>query len=361
MTQSILKNDPQRIIPFSENLLTWFHKAKRNLPFRETKNPYCIWISEIMAQQTQIDTLIPYYHRFTATFPTVQALANAPEESVLKLWEGLGYYSRAKNLHKASKIICSDYGGIFPDHYTELIKLPGIGPYTGGAIASIAYQEKVPAIDGNVLRVIARFNNDHSDIAEPKVKASITHFVTAILPDSPGDFNEALMELGALICTPKNPKCLLCPVNTLCKAYESGTCNDLPVKSKKIKQKKLDMEVAIIEQDRNLYLIKRPPKGLLANLWSFPITEAGKIPGEALTQSLSTTFPNLPKGHIIGTGKHVFSHIIWNMTVYSFVLDTTYFCEASAHYGESQAAFKSRDEMNAVALPVAFSKLLKLL
>ncbi|MEG0377351.1 MAG: A/G-specific adenine glycosylase [Eubacterium sp.] len=361
MTKITLTFDQTLAQNFAAHRLTWFYGARRSLPFRETKNPYSIWISEIMAQQTQIDTLLPYYHRFIEAFPTVNALAEAHEDTVLKLWEGLGYYSRAKNLHKAAKIICTDYNGHFPDHYEGLIKLPGIGPYTAGAISSIAYKEKVPAIDGNVLRVISRFNNSFGDIADTTVKKAITQWVTKALPDEPGDFNEALMELGALICTPKSPKCMLCPVASDCAAHACGTASELPVKSKKVKQKKLQMEVAIIDNGGSLYLVKRPEKGLLAGLWSFPIVEAGAVPGDALATSLSAVFPNLPAPRVLGTDKHVFSHIIWDMRVYYFKLENGAVHEEQALYGESVGTFKNKEALNAVALPVAFSKLMVLL
>lgn len=362
MTKNILNFHKETARIFATNLLQWFYKSKRALPFRETKDPYNIWISEIMAQQTQIDTLIPYYHRFIEAFPDVTALAKAPEDKVLKLWEGLGYYSRAKNLHKAAKLIHEEYHGNFPDHYDALIKLPGIGPYTGGAIASIAFKEKVPAIDGNVLRVISRFNNYSGDIADTKVKNAITDWVAQAIPDTPGDFNEGLMELGALVCTPTSPKCMICPEQNICEAFREGTANQLPVKSKKQRQKKLEMEVGIVDMGGALYLVKRPDKGLLSGLWSFPIIEEEKArPGNAIRQALKTIFTDLPEGKIIGNSKHVFSHIIWNMTVYYFEIDPAMAAEAPEKYGDTQAAFKDREQLAAVALPTAFSQLLVLL
>lgn len=362
MTKDTLSYNADTACQFAANILTWFSKSKRNLPFRETKNPYNIWISEIMAQQTQIDTLLPYYHRFIAAFPTIKCLALASEDSVLKLWEGLGYYSRAKNLHKTAKIIMADYGGNFPTNYNTLIKLPGIGPYTGGAIASISFNERVPAIDGNVLRVISRFNNYNGDIADTKVKKQITDWVAAALPDTPGDFNEALMELGALICTPTSPKCMICPERDICQSCAAGTTDKLPVKSKKSRQKQLQMEVGIVDMDGSLYLVKRPKKGLLSDLWSFPIIEAeNKHPGQAIHQLLGEFFPTLPKSKMLGTSKHVFTHIIWNMTVYYFEMKTQSAAEPAEIYGEVRARFMDRKALDLVALPTAFSKLLVLI
>lgn len=362
MTTSKLSYHADTACHFAANILKWFYESKRNLPFRETKNPYNIWISEIMAQQTQMDTLLPYYHRFIAAFPNVKSLAAASEDAVLKLWEGLGYYSRAKNLHKTAKIIADQYDGRFPDHYDALIKLPGIGPYTGGAISSIAFNEKVPAIDGNVLRVISRFNNYNGDIADTKVKKEITTWVTEALPNTPGDFNEALMELGALVCTPTGPKCMICPEVEICQAHAAGTVDTLPVKSKKARQKKLQMEVGMVDMAGSLYLIRRPEKGLLSGLWGFPIIEEEKEnPGQAIRNLLSLSFPDLPDGKNIGTSKHVFSHVIWNMTVYYFDYKPQSAAEASETYGEEKARFMDPKALDAVALPTAFAKLLLLL
>lgn len=343
---------------FSQAMLAWFAYAKRDLAFRATKDPYCIWISEIMAQQTQIDTLLPYYQRFIKMFPNVTTLAQAPEHQVLKLWEGLGYYSRAKNLHKAAKVICDDYNGHFPNTYAELVKLPGIGPYTAGAIASIAFKEKVPAIDGNVLRVVSRFNNYSGDIAEPKTKKVITEWVQQTLPDEPGDFNESLMELGALICTPKSPKCMICPVQSLCQSHKAGTADTLPVKSKKIRQKRIKTEVGILVSKNQIFLVKRPSEGLLANLWGFPIIEETKgMPGQAIHHYLSEYFPGINQGEVIGKNRHVFTHIIWEMTIYRFNLSN----ETPISIHSDQIQMVDLEALDQYALPVAFSKLLKLL
>lgn len=346
---------------YSDRLLNWFYQAKRSLPFRENKNPYCIWISEIMAQQTQIDTLLPYYQRFIRAFPDVAALAAAPLETVLKYWEGLGYYSRARNLHRAAQIIMETHHGQFPSSYKELITLPGIGPYTGGAIASIAFNEKVPAVDGNVLRVISRFHDYHGDIAENTTKKAIAEWVTSALPDRPGDFNEALMELGALICSPSSPKCMLCPVQERCQALHHGTIDQLPVKTKKIRQKRLTMEVGIVSCQSELFFIRRPKTGLLASLWGFPIIEKDRDQpdGSTILQLLQKRFPGLQEGTFIGRGKHVFSHIIWEMEVYHFHLLPERVSEA--HPLSDTECFISLDHLEAIALPVAFSKLLSLL
>ncbi|WP_373485154.1 A/G-specific adenine glycosylase [Acetobacterium malicum] len=352
------------------DLLKWFEKAKRDLPFRRTRDPYFIWISEIMAQQTQIDTLIPFYNRFIDSFPTVFSLALAPVDEVIKAWEGLGYYSRARNLHQAARIIVADYDGLMPDNFAELIKLPGIGPYTGGAIASIAFNEPVSAVDGNVLRVISRFCNSFADIGDAKTKKQMTRWIESILPEAAGDFNEALMELGALICTPQSPKCLLCPIRSGCQSHTAGTTGQLPVKKKKTKQLTRKMEVGIVTQNGCLFFVRRPDAGLLSGMWSFPIVEATVGNGQDIKKKLGENFPELNEPIFIGTSRHVFSHIIWEMSVYRFNLDSMVSETASHPYfisapgvpqSDHQTAFKALPQIDDLALPVAFSKLLALL
>lgn len=351
------------------DLLKWFEKAKRDLPFRQSKDPYSIWISEIMAQQTQIDTLIPYYNRFVENFPNVFSLASASEDQVIKAWEGLGYYSRARNLHQAAKIIVSDYEGIIPSTFVELIKLPGIGPYTGGAIASIAFNEKVSAVDGNVLRVISRYCNSFDDIGDAKTKKRMTQWIETILPEATGDFNEGLMELGAMICTPQSPKCLICPIRSGCQSYAAGTTAQIPVKKKKLKQITKKMEVGIVKQNGELLFVRRPKSGLLSGMWSFPIAEATEGNGSDIKTKLGETISELCEPVFIGTSRHVFSHIIWDMSVYGFNLDSTV-CETAANtylpynrenFSAGQTTFKALSQVDDLALPIAFSKLLALI
>ncbi|WP_373481447.1 A/G-specific adenine glycosylase [Acetobacterium sp.] len=352
------------------NLPNWFETAKRDLPFRRTKDPYFIWVSEIMAQQTQIDTLIPFYNRFIDHFPTIFCLALASEDEVIKAWEGLGYYSRARNLHQAARTIVSDYDGFMPDTLAELIKLPGIGPYTGGAIASIAFNQKVSAVDGNVLRVISRYANSFDDISDTKTKNRITAWIDSILPEAAGAFNEALMELGAMICTPKSPKCQNCPICSGCQSHAAGTTGQLPVKTKKQQQLTKEMEVGIVRQNGRLFFVRRPDSGLLSGMWSFPITEMTVGHGLDIKKKLGEFFPELNDPILIGTSRHVFSHIIWEMSVYAFNLDEMV-CETPAHryrastdgdpLSTTQTIFKALAQIDDLALPIAFSKLLPLL
>jgi len=361
------ENNEQFITLLQIELLTWFEGSKRDLPFRQTKNPYFIWISEIMAQQTQLDTLIPYYNRFIESFPDVASLAAATEDQVIKAWEGLGYYSRARNLHKASKIIMTEYAGCFPDNFSDLIKLPGIGPYTGGAIASIAFNEKVSAVDGNVLRVISRYCNSFEDIGDEKTKKIVTRWVEKILPEATGNFNEGLMELGAMICTPQNPKCLICPIRLGCQCHSFGTTNELPVKKKKQKQVHKKMEVGILKRGGELFFVKRPGSGLLSEMWSFPIVETTTEKGDDIKKKLQEFFPELSEPVFIGESRHVFSHIIWEMRLYGFEVPSMV-CESPKAYISDEmeslpikTQFKGRDSIDDLALPVAFSKLLTLI
>ncbi|WKY44848.1 A/G-specific adenine glycosylase [Eubacteriaceae bacterium ES2] len=356
------KTSDVQIHILQNNTLNWFNKNKRSLPFRQTKNPYQIWISEIMAQQTQMDTLIPYYNRFIEKFPDIKTLAAADEAQVLKAWEGLGYYSRARNLHKTAKLIASDYDGCFPSDYQTLIKLPGIGPYTGGAIASIAFNEAVTAVDGNVLRVISRFLNSHLDIGETKTKKTITQWLETILPANSGDFNESLMELGALICSPTNPQCPDCPLCDGCQAYAQGNEEKLPVKKKKTRPKIMQMEVGILIQDQSLFFVRREQKGLLSGMWSFPIVVQTDKPGQAISNFLDHYTQHLPKAQYLGHSRHVFTHIIWEMDVYGFYLPASIKEEKAAYdlAGHSQTCFIPIDETDRLTLPVAFKKLLPL-
>lgn len=219
---------------YSDLLLKWYNKVKRDLPWRHTKDPYHIWLSEIMLQQTRVETVKVYYARFLKMFPTVSDLANAPQEQVLKAWEGLGYYSRARNLQKAAQVIMEEHHGCFPDTYEAILALPGIGPYTAGAISSIAFGIPVPAIDGNVYRVSSRFFGVREDVGSPAVQKEIRHLVQESIPtENPGDYNQALMELGATICSPGMPACDLCPWNEHCDACMEGDAEVLPVHEKK--------------------------------------------------------------------------------------------------------------------------------
>lgn len=261
-----------------EKLLAWYDKEKRLLPWRENKDPYRIWVSEIMLQQTQVVTVIPYFHRFLDWFPTIKDLAEAEEDKLLKAWEGLGYYSRVRNMQHAAQTMVEKFDGQMPDNIKDILSLKGIGPYTAGAIASIAFDLPEPAVDGNVMRVYSRLFCIEDDIADPKSRKIFEEKVRqTISHERPGDFNQALMDLGATICTPTSPKIELDPLKDMYEAYKQNRLEDFPVKKKKIKTVPSFYIGLAIQNSEGAYLIeKRPAEGLLANMWTFPLMETTK-------------------------------------------------------------------------------------
>jgi A/G-specific adenine glycosylase len=301
---------------FAKDLINWYERIKRDLPWRENQDPYRIWISEIMLQQTQVNTVIPYYLRFMEQFPTILDLALAEEETVLKAWEGLGYYSRARNIHATAKTIVNHYQGKFPTDYDTILSLKGIGSYTAGAISSIAYGLPKPAVDGNVMRVMSRVLEIWEDIAKAKTKTIFETIVSEIIPESdPSSFNQGLMELGALICTPKGQKCLECPVMPHCKAYHKGCDDQLPVKINKTKQKTIPYITGILQNEENAYLMRQRNEDLLANMWEFIQVEGTQF--KDFEEYLLYHFDlKLLDAYKLGEWKHVFSHRIWLMVVY---------------------------------------------
>lgn len=305
---------------FIEQLTTWYEQHKRNLPWRKTNDPYRIWVSEIMLQQTKVDTVIDYYERFMEMYPTVFDLAKAEEQEVLKVWEGLGYYSRARNLHSAAKEVVSRFQGIVPDDPKLLGELKGIGPYTKGAISSIAFKKPEAAVDGNVMRVLSRVLYIRDNISDMRTRKRFENIIQDIIIHAdPSSFNQGLMELGALICTPKKPACLLCPVKENCRALEFGEVENVPVKLKKKKQRVERYAVLLVKDETgNIAIEQRPNTGLLANMWQFPMVNL------YTADSLSTSFFNtyyaeIKVGDKLGEVKHVFSHIIWELEIYEAV------------------------------------------
>ncbi len=293
-------------------IIQWYQKNKRILPWRREKNPYYIWISEIMLQQTRIEAVKIYYERFIKEIPDIETLAYIEEEKLLKLWEGLGYYSRARNLKKAALKICEQYNGNMPKAYEELVKLPGIGEYTAGAIASICYNEKVPAVDGNVLRVISRIIANSKDILLADTKKQITKQLKSIMPEDAGDFNEGLMELGERICIPKGePVCEECPVQKLCIAYEKGITKQIPVRVKKKQRKQENRFVFILQYQNKIAIRKREAKGLLAGMYEFPnVLVKENMTWQAILNNWNLKVEQIEE---IGEAKHIFSHIEWRM------------------------------------------------
>jgi A/G-specific adenine glycosylase len=293
-------------------LLAWFARHKRDLPWRRTRDPYAIWLSETMLQQTRVDTVIPYYERFLARFPSVFALADAEPDEVAQLWSGLGYYSRARNLHAAARVIARDHGGELPRDVEVLRELPGIGRYTAGAVASIAFDRPAPIVDGNVARVLARLLDLRDDVSSPAVQKRLWEEAGSLADGpKPGELNQALMELGALICTPRAPKCLLCPLREECRAHAAGDPEALPVKKRAAAPKPIAGVAGVITRGEKLLAVRRPPEGLLGGLWDLPGDELGadESPHAALERAvrekLGLALAGLAK---LGALKHQFTH-----------------------------------------------------
>ena len=296
-----------------ELLLPWFSANKRQLPWREDRDPYHIWLSEIMLQQTRVEAVKGYYTRFLEKYPTIQSLSQADDQQLAKLWEGLGYYSRMRNLKKAAQMICRDHGGQFPRNYQDIRDLPGIGDYTAGAICSIAFDEKTPAVDGNVLRVFSRLTDDATPIDLPAMKKKAAECLRKIYPEQAGDFTQALMELGATVCGPnRKPDCGQCPCRAVCLAHRRNTAEALPVKTPKKQRREEDLTVFILTCDQCYALEKREDKGLLAGLWQFPNT-AGHLSPQQAVEHLNQQGFSVKEILRQTEKKHIFTHIQWNM------------------------------------------------
>ena len=326
-------------------LLKWYGENKRVLPWREKKNPYEIWVSEIMLQQTRVEAVKPFYERFMRELPNVAALAVCPEEKLLKLWEGLGYYNRVRNMQKAAQKIMEVYDGVFPADYEALKGLPGIGNYTAGAVASIAFCIPVPAVDGNVLRVMARLREDGEDILKQSVKNRVEAELTEIMPaEDPGAFNQAMMDLGATVCLPNGaPLCEKCPARAFCAAYQNDMTDVLPVRAAKKPRRVEERTVFLLVRDGRLALRKRPAKGLLAGLWELPnvpgnLDEAGAA--ITLAQWGLTARTLTP----VGAAKHIFSHVEWDMHGYL----------AAAEGENNEFLWADGAALQAAAIPSAF-------
>jgi A/G-specific adenine glycosylase len=312
----------------SSKLLNWYHLNKRTLPWRDHPDPYAVWVSEIMLQQTRVETVIPYFEKWMRSFPTITALAKASEQSVLNAWEGLGYYSRARNLHKAAGIVVKEHGGRLPRDLDQLNKLPGIGRYTLGAISSMAFGMNVPVLDGNVKRVYARIFDISDPVDTPGGEKLLWNLAEEQLPKhDAGDYNQALMDLGATICIPKNPRCLICPAMTLCKARENGTQAQRPVKIPKKSVPHYVHAAGVIIERGMVLLAKRPSKGLLGGMWEFPNGRVSDEPLVGLADALKTGYNlNLRKNRrgiqssrALGTVHHGYSH--FSIEVHAFSCD----------------------------------------
>ena len=299
-------------------LLQWYRENARVLPWRSDPTPYHVWVSEIMLQQTRVAAVLDYYRRFMEALPTVADLAAVEEDRLMKLWQGLGYYNRARNLQKAARQVAEDFGGAFPGTYEGLLTLSGVGEYTAGAIASIAFGVPVPAVDGNVLRVVARISGDGGDIARPDTKARMRAALQAVLPvDAPGDFNQALMELGATVCLPNGaPLCDRCPAADFCTARREERTGELPVKAAKKARRIEARTVFLIFWEKKVALRRRPGLGLLAGLWEFPNVE-GALDEAAAGAAVSVWGLEPRRWESRLTAKHIFTHVEWHMTGYT--------------------------------------------
>lgn len=358
-------NEAERLSQFNINgfrndLISWFEKEQRDLPWRKDQDPYKVWVSEIMLQQTRVDTVIPYFNRFIEWFPTLNDFADADEEKILKAWEGLGYYSRVRNLHSAVKEVRETYNGVVPDTPEEISKLKGVGPYTAGAILSIAYGKPEPAVDGNVMRVLSRILLIEEDIAKSKTRKIFEAAVRELIdPVKPSFFNQALMELGALICTPGVPACLLCPVREHCAAFREGMQAELPIKTKTKKSRNVQLVAAIITNEKGEFLVhKRPANGLLANLWEFPNFEVHNqlLPKRELFQEqFLEAYGVKPEiGDFIVEIEHVFSHLVWNVDTFTGKLAELIDNEVMNSHN---LKWVSEKEMEDYAFPVSHQKM----
>ena len=306
---------------FTRSVLNWYDSGHRDLPWRRTKDAYSIWISEIMLQQTRAETVVPYYERFLSHYPHVRALADAPQEELLKLWEGLGYYSRARSLQKAAQVIVDEYGGELPADVEKLRALPGIGDYTSGPIAAIAFGIPVPAVDGNVERVICRYFAIRDEMGTPAARKRIQQQTQALVPpDRPGAFANAMMEMGATMCTPKSPACLLCPVRTGCKGYAQGIAAELPVKPKKKAQRVETHCVMLVFCENKVLTVVRREK-LLGGLSVFPDVVGEQTPAQ-MCAALAEMGISAAYDERLGHARHVFTHLIWEMEIHAFAAQT---------------------------------------
>ncbi|SOC00136.1 A/G-specific DNA-adenine glycosylase [Ureibacillus xyleni] len=342
---------------FRQNLVEWFQNEKRDLPWRKTSDPYKIWVSEVMLQQTRVDTVIPYYNRFLEKYPTLESLAFAPQEELLKMWEGLGYYSRARNLQAGVKEVVEKYNSKVPDNRHDISKLKGVGPYTAGAVLSIAYKKAEHAVDGNVMRVLSRVLHITDDIALPKTRKVFEEAVEMLIDhEQPGDFNQGLMDLGAMICTPTSPKCLLCPVRDYCIAFHEGDADKLPIKTKKTNTKKQHYNVYVAINQNNQYLLeKRPSEGLLADMWQFPMIETkDDINSEEQFSTLyGCKIEKVLENNLLNF-KHIFSHLTWEMECSLVKVE-------QITKEPCNSRFFSKEEIKQIPMPVPMQKILNVL
>lgn len=343
----------ERLAAMNGPMIAWYEEHARVLPWREEPSPYRVWVSEIMLQQTRVEAVKPYFLRFMEELPDVRALSLAEEERLLKLWEGLGYYNRARNLQKAAVMIVQNYGGRIPDEYEELLKLPGIGSYTAGAIASIAYGKPVPAVDGNVLRVLSRVLASREDILKPSVKSGFEKELRQTMAaDRASAFNQSLIEVGAIVCLPNGqPRCSQCPLAGICLTKRQGLWTSIPFKAPKKPRRVEERTVLLIESGDYIGIQKRPENGLLASMYEFPGLEGKRTP-EEVKRLFSDLGEEDCRVEPAGEAKHIFSHVEWHMTGYLVKVKTI---------PEGYIAAERREIHDKYPLPNAFSAYIKLI
>lgn len=354
------KSEDTRIAPpFALNpalpslLLPWYEAFARDLPWRRTTEPYAVWLSEVMLQQTRVETVIPYYLRFLLAAPAIRDLAGLDDNRLHKLWEGLGYYTRARNLRRAAQVIEADHGGVFPDSFEKILSLPGIGPYTAAAVASICFGAPTPAVDGNVLRVAARLAASGMDIASAAARNAVTDALARIFPATGrGAFTQSLMELGATICLPNGaPRCGICPCETICAARARGETARYPVKSPKKNRTEQDVTVLLLVCDGKIAIRRRPPNGLLANMWELP-----NLPGALSALEAREAARGFGASPLLVVGsrrkKHVFTHVTWHMTAHEIA------CAGETSEEEGWTWATKQELAERYGLPTAFRQFL---
>ena len=347
--------EDRRLSQVVEPVVEWYRKNRRELPWRNLDDPYRIWVSEIMLQQTRVEAVKPFYTRFLEALPTVSDLANVEEDKLLKLWEGLGYYNRVRNMQKAAQQIVVEYGGEFPRDYEQIRKLKGIGNYTAGAISSFAFGFPKPAVDGNVLRVISRITGSYDDIMKASTKTKVEEELAEVIPeDAAGDFNQGLIELGAIVCVPNGaPKCDTCPLAQICYAKQNGVQDELPVKSKAKDRRVEKRTVFIFKDGENVAIRKRPKKGLLAGLYELPNVAGVISQEEAIAYSKSIGLAPI-RIKPLGEAKHIFSHVEWQMVGYSIRVD-----ELQNSCKEDMLFIHPEEVEHEYPIPAAFEKYVK--
>lgn len=333
-------------------LLAWYDEHARVLPWRGIHDPYRTWVSETMLQQTRVETVLSYYERFLTRFPTVEALAQAPEENVLKLWEGLGYYRRARNLQKGAQQVMAEFGGEIPSDPAQLMHIHGIGEYTAGAIASIAFDRPVPAVDGNVIRVTSRLRGIRENVGIPSVKRQIAAEAAALVSrDRPGDFNQAMMDLGATVCTPGTPSCEKCPLCAHCDAYAEGDAEDIPQLPRRNPPKEIEYDLCLIYAGGRV-LMRQRTEVMLGGLWVYPMIDGWHTLKQLPAAVKRKTGVKVSGAAYLGEAKHVFTHQVWKMKIYAM--------QAEVKEDPAGWRFVTLEEMNALAIPTAVKAAVKL-